>query len=124
MDQARKSVTVGEVLAFIRAQFDEGDEAADRLQGRRFGWEVDTQSREYIDSQHFSRMLIGNGPILIDRRTGNYWFTSSNPDDVFGDSYGSLGYTQLTTRARLESWREENDSPDGNIREGSSGDAT
>lgn len=111
-------MTAAEVLLFVQAQFEEGDEASDRLRSRRFGWEVDTQPRAFLDGQDSSLMLLGNGPILIDRHSGDYWFTSSNPGAVFGDGADRLGWSQLTTRAKFERWCEENDLPHWNIHDG------
>ena len=115
---ADNPVTAAEVLAFVQAQFEEGDEASDRLRSRRFGWEVDTQPRAFLVSRDSAQMLLGNGPILIDRHSGDYWFTSSSPWDVFGDGADRLGWPQLTTRAKFERWCEENDLPNWNIHDG------
>ena len=107
-------MTNAEALAFVQAHFEEGSEAQDRLCRRRYGWEVNTQSREFIDSQDPSLLSLGGGPILIDRHSGDYWFTSSCPADVFDDD-GGLGWSQLTTRALFEEWCSGDDPSAGNI---------
>ena len=51
-------------------------------------------------------MMIGNGPILIERATGDFWEVSSNPGDMFGHN-GELGWTKLTSIALFRRWRDE-----------------
>lgn len=97
-----------DVLCFAKEYFNEKEEALSRIRRRRFGWELDTQPRDYLDTGDLGMMTIGNGPILIDRHTGDYWQLSSSPPEVFGDGAGRLGYRQLTSRARFEQWREGN----------------
>ena len=110
-------MTEAEVLAFTQAECDEGPEAISRLRRRRFGWEINTQSRYFIDGEETWLLAFGEGPLIVDRHTGNYWRTSSNPVAVFGDGAGQLGYAELATRALFEQWRSQQGGPcEGNIR--------
>lgn len=106
-----------EVVTFARGWFDEGSEVADRIRARRYGWELDTQPREYINSRDFALMTIGNGPILVDRRDGAFWETSSNPGAVFGTD-STPGWSELTSRARFDAWRQSSaGAPSGYVRD-------
>jgi hypothetical protein len=111
-----EAISRDEIVAFARRWFGEGGEVADRIRGRRYGWELDTQPREYINSRDFALMTLGNGPILIDRRDGAFWETSSSPGDVFGTD-STPGWSELTSRARFHAWRKFSaGAPSGNIR--------
>lgn len=95
-----------DVLEFVKKEFDEGEEAADRIRGRPFGWQIDTQPRAYLDSLDPNLMSLGDGPLLVDSHTGEVWAVSSSPSDVFGDTAtGTIGWSQLRTRALFEAWR-------------------
>lgn len=94
------------VLEFVKKEFDEGDEATDRIRRRPFGWQIDTQPRAYLDSLDPNLMSLGDGPLLVDSHTGEVWAVSSSPSDVFGDTTtNTIGWSQLRTRALFEAWR-------------------
>lgn len=42
-----------------------------RVREEPFGWVFFYQSKEYVDTENFSAMLVGNAPFLIDRNTEN-----------------------------------------------------
>lgn len=110
-------MTQDDVLALTQAECDEGPGAISRPRRRRFGWDVDAQSRCFIDGEETWLLAFGEGPLIIDRHTGDYWRTSSNPVAVFGDGAGLLGYTELTSRAWFDQWLSQQGAPrDGNIR--------
>ena len=101
-----------DVREFVKKEFDEGDEATDRIRRRPFGWQIDTQPRAYLDSLDPNLMSIGDGPLLVDSHTGEVWAVSSNPSDVFGDTAtDTIGWSQLRTRALFEAWRAAQFSP-------------
>ena len=49
-----------------------------------FGWVFVYQSKEYLESGDFSDMWVGNGPLLVNRFTGNvHRFGSHRPTSHF-----------------------------------------
>jgi len=99
-----------DVIRFVAEYFGEdAPTALQRLRPRRYGWEVDTQPMN-------GELLLGPGPVIIDRKSGDYWETSSSPSDIFGDA-GMLGWSELKTRDLFERWKDERRAPDGNVLE-------
>ena len=82
------------VLSWARGVFGEGDEVADRVARRPWGYTVSPQSRAFLDSGDPMTMIVGSGPYVVDGESGEVWRTRSSPGEYHGDGtrpgYGGL----------------------------------
>jgi hypothetical protein len=62
-----------------------------RHQEEPFGWVFFYQSKEYQDTGNFSSMLAGNGPFIVDRKTGAIQVLgTAYPAQIYIDEYRRL----------------------------------
>jgi hypothetical protein len=68
-----------EVAAWLRAEFG-WRHIEDRVTDRGWAYMVNTQSDAFLDTGDMHDALIGNGPIIVVKRTRGIWFFGSSPD--------------------------------------------
>ncbi|AXB43240.1 YrhB domain-containing protein [Amycolatopsis albispora] len=75
---APTTATVAEVAAWLRAEYG-WRHIEDRITDRGWAYSVNTQSDAFLDTGDPNDALIGNGPIIVVKRTRGIWFFGSNP---------------------------------------------
>ncbi len=67
-----------EVAAWLRGEFG-WRHIEDRITDRGWAYMVNTQSDAFLETRDPHDALIGNGPIIVVKRTRGIWFFGSNP---------------------------------------------
>ncbi|QQS26654.1 hypothetical protein IPM44_02925 [bacterium] len=89
-------VTPEQVHNYARQKFNEED-PSDRIEDAGFAYYINTQPREYLDTEDIHKMMIGNGPLVVIKETGDVYSFSSNPAHMFGDPETRIGVNTART---------------------------
>ena len=89
-------ISTKQVNKFVKQKFNEKN-PKDRITDKGFAFYINTQTREFLDSNDQSKMLIGNGPIVIVKATGEVYSFSSNPTHMLGLGASRIGVNKATT---------------------------
>lgn len=76
-------ITREQVENYVKHTFNEQD-GSDRIDDKGFAYYIDTQPREYLDTNDPAKLTLGNGPIVIVKESGDIYSFSSNPMHMFG----------------------------------------
>jgi ribosomal protein L7/L12 len=74
-----------------------------------FGWAFFYQSKKYIESRDFKDMYVGQGPVIVDKHSGEFFETgSSKSTEDYLDAFKACGdpNAELTNFVELNGWRE------------------
>lgn len=86
-----------EVAAWLRAEFG-WRHIEDRITDRGWAYAVNTQSDAFLDTGDPNDALVGNGPIIVVKRTRGIWFFGSNP--VFLPAMNATNETEFYVARR------------------------
>jgi hypothetical protein len=71
-------ITLKQAIKYTADKFKEED-VKDRIEDKGFAFYINTQPREFLETHDFSKSTIGNGPLVIFKKTGEVYAFGSNP---------------------------------------------
>ena len=71
-------ITLKQAIKYTADKFKEED-VKDRIEDRGFAFYINTQPREFLETNDPYKRHIGNGPLVIFKKTGEVYAFSSNP---------------------------------------------
>lgn len=85
-------ITLGQVEDYARGYFSE-NEVSDRITDKGYAFEVNHQSRAFLDTGDFMSMQVGGAPLLIIKQTGQVFSFDSDPS--FAPLYDALSLEEF-----------------------------
>lgn len=89
-------ITLQQAQDYVHQIYNEQD-SSDRIEDRGFAFYVETQPKEYLETNNQGEMTIGDGPTVILKEDGTVYSFSSNPAHMFGSSELGVGVNNAQT---------------------------
>lgn len=72
-------VTYEEALKFVKKEFPDTKFAEKRIKETEYSYIINTNTEKYFETNNYRDMMVGGGPYLILKDSGEVYFFGSNP---------------------------------------------